>query len=664
MTAPAKRCKARWLAGALPILWSLLPAATLGATSQPLTPADDTETREAAPAADPYVFTNKGVRVRFAIAPAETAASGETAIREGEYADVSLEITDAETGAPISPLEPALWISRPDAAGDMPCKDRIGRYLQGTLAFQADIDLNKYFILILNDDSSISVVDPLVGVSGITQLYAMIMLEGRGEDWTRSTDDKIMFVTMPEAGKVAVVDLTSFKVTGSVTAGSRPVRIVLQPDGKYLWIGNDATEPQASGVTVIDARKLTVAGFVPTGAGHHEVAFTDDSLTAFVSNAGDGTVAVVDIQSLETRKTIAVGPHPVGVEYSSLGRAAYVASRDTGMLTVIDGDSFEIKRTVPLEAGISTFRFAPGGRWAFAANPQRNRVVVLDASADSVVHVLDITERPSEFAFTDTYAYVRRLDSADVTLVPLAQLGGEAAPGLQRVPLGSRTPGEYSRPAAAPSISPTGEWTSIVATNPVDKMVYYYMEGMIAPMGSYTTYGRTPRAVGIVDRSVRELEKGVYGARVRIPHAGAYNAAFIVDSPTLYHCFTFEAEPNPGLHGGRSGRDVSVSFLAESRETTVGKAFPIQFVVTDTAAQEQVPGLHDIQVIATRPPGQWQERLLARDLGGGRYEVQVVPEEAGAYYVTLSIPSLAKDATELPYLSFRATAATSADERR
>jgi DNA-binding beta-propeller fold protein YncE len=113
-----------------------------------------------------------------------------------------------------------------------------------------------------------------MGVSGITQLYAMIMLDEPGEDWARSADDKRLFVTMPAAGKVAVVDLESFEVIDSVEAGARPVRVVVQPDGRYLWVGNDSDKQGESGVTVIDLRTLAVAARIATGPGHHEIAFS------------------------------------------------------------------------------------------------------------------------------------------------------------------------------------------------------------------------------------------------------------------------------------------------------------------------------------------------------------------------------------------------------
>jgi len=147
------------------------------------------------------VIVDKGIRVAFSIEDISAGSRQDEPkpITEGEYAEVRFAITDAATGAPVSPLEPAVWISRAEGLeADISCQERIGRYLQGMLSFQADIDLNKYFILIMNNDQTISVVDPILGVSGITQLYAMVFLKERGEDWVPSPDNKHMFVTMPK----------------------------------------------------------------------------------------------------------------------------------------------------------------------------------------------------------------------------------------------------------------------------------------------------------------------------------------------------------------------------------------------------------------------------------------------------------------------------------
>ena len=290
-------------AAAVLALW---PAAVRAADPPPTAPAG--EVPAAAPqAAPPQEVVKKGLRIEFAVGAAGPAGEEPGAVLEGEYAEVRFRVTDAETGALVSPLEPAVWISRPEPAEELACRDRIGRYLQGMLAYQAEVDLNKYFLLILNNDRTISVVDPLMGGSGITQLYAMILLEGRGEDWARSADDRLLFVTLPEAGKVAVVDLENFKVIESAAAGARPVRLALQPDGRYLWIGNDAGSAGESGVTVLDATTRERVGSVATGAGHHEIAFSDDSSLAFVTNRDAGTLSILDVERLVKLVDLPVG---------------------------------------------------------------------------------------------------------------------------------------------------------------------------------------------------------------------------------------------------------------------------------------------------------------------------------------------------------------------
>ena len=44
----------------------------------------------------------------------------------------------------------------------------------------------------------------------------------------------------------------------------------------------------------------------------------------------------------------------------------------------------------------------------------------------------------------------------------------------------------------------------MLVANAADQAVYYYREGMAAPMGTFKTYSCEPLAVMVVDRSLRE----------------------------------------------------------------------------------------------------------------------------------------------------------------
>ncbi|HSN54076.1 MAG TPA: cytochrome D1 domain-containing protein [Candidatus Sulfomarinibacteraceae bacterium] len=608
-------------------------------------------------------MVRKGIRVEFSVAPVSATGNAAEPIVAGHTAEARFRITEADTGAPVSPLQPAVWISSEEPGSEnLSCRERIGRYVQGMLGFQADVDLNKYFLLILNDDASISVVDPLLGVSGITQLYGMVPLDEPGADWLTSPDGERLYVTMPAAGRMAVVDLSEFEVTASLDVGTGPLRLALQPDGRYLWVANDDLDGGGGGVTVVDTVTLERVRSVATGRGHHELAFTADSRFALVTNDADGTVSVIDTQELEKVADVPTGDRPVAVRFSQLSESAYVADLDGTVAVIREGD-WTVARKIDTGAGVAALELDPSGRWGFAAQTGVDRVAVLDLSQDAVVHRLEVGSKPFQFAFTDTYAYVRHLGTAEVKLIPLPQLAGRDTVGVQGVVFGNLAPEEYPYPTAASSITPTGEYGAVMAANPADRMVYYYMEGMIAPMGSYSAYGRVPKAVGIVDRSVRETEPGVYSARFRVPSAGEYDVSFLLDTPLIDHCFNFEAVSDPEAAAG-SADDVELEFLNQERESAVGEGYPVRFSVKRSSDGSPVTDLADVVVIATRPPGSWQTRLLAGSLGDGTYQVTIPPDQPGVYYVTVEIPSLGFDVTELPFMTFVARAQAPAETPR
>src|SRR2546429_4548042 len=104
----------------------------------------------------------------------------------------------------------------------------------------------------------------------------LIPLSSAGEDWVMSADKKRLYVSMPSVNQVAAIDLLTWKLIANIDAGMKPTRVALQHDGRYLWVGNDATAEKDDGVTVIDTEVLKVVARIKTGVGHHEIAFTDD----------------------------------------------------------------------------------------------------------------------------------------------------------------------------------------------------------------------------------------------------------------------------------------------------------------------------------------------------------------------------------------------------
>src|SRR6267378_2090631 len=201
----------------------------------------------------PQTYTQEGVSVEFNIDPISSTKSKSGELVAGTEATVRFRIYDSNGGRALSSLHPAVWIDRREAGQvreARQCREKIQSFLQPGFNRRPNVDLNSYFILALNHQPSISVIDPLFGFGG-SKLFALVPLRSTGEDWVMSADKKRLYVSMPAINQVAVIDTAEWKPSAQIDAGVKPSRAALQHDGKYLWIGNDA-ESKGSGITVID----------------------------------------------------------------------------------------------------------------------------------------------------------------------------------------------------------------------------------------------------------------------------------------------------------------------------------------------------------------------------------------------------------------------------
>lgn len=589
-----------------------------------------------------------GIAVEFAVQPVDGAEP-----TEGMFADLRFRLSDAASGQPLAGQVPGAWLDRATGNDDpqTACRSRIGLYLKGLPGVRPLLDLTSYYLLILNQDPSITVVDPLTSVGGVTSMFTRIPLRRPPMDWVASPAERRLYVSMPEAGEVAVIDAERFQVLASVPAGRQPVRLALQPDGRYLWVGNDAPGEAGSGVTVIDTATLKTVLQADTGRGHHEIAFSADSRHAFVSSREAGTLTVFDVASLERIREIRSGPQPLGVALSPLSGAVYVSDGEAGTLSVIDAASLETRRTIPVGRGIGPLAFAPDGRHGFVLNTADNTVTVIDAASDEVLHRLEVAAEPYQIAFTRAFAYVRGLASPKVSMIDLASLGKGREPGVLGFEAGPAAPRLAGNLPLASSLAPAGDDAALFVVNPVDNTTYFYMEGMNAPMSGYLNRGHTARAATVVPRSLRELEPGLFGARVRLPAAGRLDVAFLLNQPQIAHCFALEVRADPDRQRQRTR--LQVEYLADGHGVVAGAPFTLRLRLLKGGEAPQT-GVADLRVRYFRAPSAQPREVAAREVGEGIYEAPLELAQAGAYYLHLGAASLGLEFGDLPYLGLRA----------
>ncbi|HJU93247.1 MAG TPA: cytochrome D1 domain-containing protein [Pyrinomonadaceae bacterium] len=594
----------------------------------------------------------EGVEVEFTIEPIKEQGKP-SELMEAKEAIVRFKIHDKATGTPLSGVKPAVWLTQrgETTTDEKACREKIQSFLQGSLRSRPDVDLNAYYLLALNQEANISVIDPLLGF-GTSKLLTLVMLKSPGEDWAQKISDEKLFVSMPLINQIAVVDTNTWKVVANIDTGVKPVRVRLQPDGKYLWVGNDG----AASVTVIDTTTLKVVAQVPTGKGHHEVDFSNDSRFAFITNEEDGTLSVIDIQKLAKHKDLKVGAPANSIAFSALGNALYIVNSAEGSIAVVDTRSQQVATHIRTKPGIKNVRFAPGGRWGFVPNPKENVVYVFDASTNRLAHTISVDKGPDQVAFSDAFAYLRSTGSTEVSMVRLSTLSNQ--PDVAKFPGGQTAPAQAPVEASiADVIVPAPEGNSVLVANPADRVIYYYSEGMAAPMGSFQNYRRNPRAVMVVDRSLREVTSGVYSTTTKLPKSGAYDVAFLLDSPRVTHCFSAEAKPNPDVPRQKQVA-IRIEYLNKDKQLRVGENYKLRFKVIDTATFKPKSDLKDVRVLTMLSSGIWQKRDFARPIGDGIYELDIKVPQTGVYFLFVESRSQGVAFRQLPYLTLQTTAAT------
>ncbi len=484
--------------------------------------------------------TRGGIVFDLQIQPLQTRRAA-TSLQQNHSLRFRLSLRDSETGNALTGLHPSAWMNPIQGDNNVPCKTMVQSFLRGSLlAKRPEVDLNTYYVATLNETASITVADPQF-MAGRPRQVARIALKGRGEDWALSSNESLLYVSLPEANEVDMIDTASWEIVRRKEL-PRPGRVMLQPDEHYLWAGYGGTN-QPSGVAALEATTLTEVARFPTGPGPHDIAFSPDSRVAFVTTRNQGSVVTIDVPHLALIQEIKTHGHPVSVAFSTLADAAYITDTKLGNIFAIrpGGHDDAPAALIPAEPGITRISFPGNGRFGVVLNPEKGLIHIVDTARNQIVQTAGIDKSPTQVFFSEQLAYIILQKSDLIEMLPLEQIGrpGMALPVVD-LPGGpsSGTGGPASDERTAAIAQVPGQNAVVIASRP-DRAVYYYDEGMAAPMGTFSNFGEGPKALLVIDRSFRETSPGTYEAVASINNIGngAYILPVVLDNPQMVECF-------------------------------------------------------------------------------------------------------------------------------
>ncbi len=549
-------------------------------------------------------------------------------------AQAAISLTDAASGRAIDGARPAAWMlaRRSEAvASERSCDDKAAALVSGSLGARADVDLNGYRLVTLNQDDTLAFINPHVGLQN-SKLESIVQLPGTGHDWVLATRTQRLFVTLRERGEVAVVDVGTRRLLATVStgAGSLPTRLALDEGAQRIWVGLDGTDQ----VLALDASTGRELGHVTVGLGLHTLTLEPGLPWLAVTNSASDTVSFVDRNRLVATAQVRVGQTPVAAAWSAAAQRLAVLAINGGDLSLVDPMSATVSATIALERGAVALGLFDEGRRALVINSRTDEASLLDLATPGVVARLAVPGRPDQIAFSREFAYLRSQATPNVQVLNLAQARGGRLQAVA-VPMGRSSPADA--PAAmnvASLFAPAPEGNGMLVANPGDGSIYRYAEGMMVPVGSFSNYRRQARALRVLDTSLAERAPGRFEVQARIEHGGRYDVVVRNLRPSVTACFVVEAR------GGAAVPVVAAPPLPklEGVHAGEGRSAVVTFRMAD--ADGHPVDLPAVRVLAMQVRGTAQSRAAAVSLGGGRYEARLSALGAAEYELMVQAPSV------------------------
>lgn len=531
---------------------------------------------------------------------------------------VQVQLTDEASGQAVAGARPAAWMQLRRSelvAAEASCDDKARALTSGSLAAQADVDLNGYRLVTLNQDGTLVFINPHVGLQN-SKLESVVQLPGLGYDWLYVPTTHRIFVTLRDMDQVAVVDVATRRLLTTVPtgAGSLPSRLSWDAAGQRVWVGLDG-EAAAVG---LDAQSGQQTVRMAAGDGLHVLQADARTRWLLVTNSVASSVSLLDTARMASAVHVAVSETPVAAAWSEVAQRFVVLSINGGRLDLVDPVAQRVSGSVELARGALALGLFDQGRHALVLNSRTDTVSLIDLATLRVAAEMKVPGRPDQLGFARDFAYVRTQASSNVHVISLAQARSGVLSSVV-VPMGRASPQETPKAYnVTPTMSVAPEGNGILLANAGDATIYRYVEGMMVPVGSFSNYRRAARGLMVLDNSLSERAPGVFETTARLEQAGRYDVIVRNRQPAITACFTVAIDDVPEAPGLAATAARPVLQLRQVRADSPDVGV-VGFTLIDGLGQ--AVDAADLVVLAMHRGGRWQVRQRAARVAPGTYQV-------------------------------------------
>jgi hypothetical protein len=550
---------------------------------------------------------------------------------------MTVEVKRGSGGAPLTQWWPGAWIdwSIDPLSGSVPvCAQRIARYLNGSLLSRPLVDLTGSYVVTLDREPSLSILDPSVNFAGRSSLYRSVSLPAPAADWAATPDDRWLMLAVPEARTIVVVETGPFTIAHQIERPRHPVRITMQPNSRLAWISEveeRSAHHEGNGwLTAVDTATWSVVESFPVGVGRPLVTFAANGPWAYAVSPSARRLTMIDTRRMVVHRTVSLDFSPTGLAAVPQEPSLWLVDGKRGRIVRFDAEGHERDR-MAVAPTLEWASISPDGRWVLVATPSVG-LTAIAASAPHRMVAIPLAGQPADLLWTDQFAYILVPDQGMLSLFSWPLLGEETIP-VKSIAVGDRAWG--SRPASLGSstMALMTDGKGVFIAHPTERTIYTYMEGMNAPTQGVRTHGHSPLAVRTIRRTFQEVEPGVYQQWVRLPASrGRLVLAIAGESPPVRACVGL---PSLAQETTKQGTDSWQWTALPKLRVRVAESVTIH-LNGKSAAEEQgnsPPGRVTLRLM--RAKGGLYDEWPMRELSdrSGTYEATGTVQEAGTFFL-------------------------------
>jgi len=318
----------------------------------------------------------------------------------------------------------------------------------------------------------------------------------------------------------------------------------------------------------------------------------------------------------------------------------YLLNERTGKLLVQSLRDHSEPKSLSFKQGVAPMKISPNGRWLFVASPRSGTLDIIDTSSLAIRFTVDRLTAPDQISFSDNFGYVRSIGKPGVTLVQLASLERTGTPAISEIQAGTKEPKRASDVGISPAMVANPDGSGMIISNPADRSIYIYQEGMMAPAGTLKNYGREPRAVLTTNWSLKEKSDGIHTTQAQFPLSGRYDAYVLLSEPRIGACIKIDVPPEmamPGLDDQRIAKLTWKHSWSKDTRVKVNEEVIFKFSASLLDGDKVVtPDPNDIELRLFSPPvGPATNVVVSRN--GDEFEARVKATIAGQLTVLIGM---------------------------